>query len=195
MLRSQQGVGLPVWKGGTPMLKKMFFISIICFLSLIFYLSYARSAKETVPKEDATCYQCHEEIKSLKVGNKHASLPCARCHSQLTEHLKDPEKLPGTNLELSLCGKCHPSQYETLMSVNLKSKAKVEKATTTSRSPTSDMLLMPHGFTKEHDEPRSHVFMVTDHLLVDRGYGGRFQLKSWKDITKTGKAWDILVDT
>ena len=195
MLRSQQGVGLPVWKGGTPMLKKIFFISTICFLSLIFYLSYARSAKETVPKEDAKCYQCHEEIKSLKVGNKHASLPCARCHSKLTEHLKDPEKLPGTNLELSLCGKCHSSQYETLMSVNLKSKAKVEKATTTSRSPTSDMLLMPHGFTKEHDEPRSHVFMVTDHLLVDRGYGGRFQLKSWKDITKTGKAWDILVDT
>ena len=93
MLRSQQGDGLPVWKGGIPMLKKMFFISIICFLSLIFYLSYARSAKETVPKEDATCYQCHEEIKSLKVGNKHASLPCARCHSQLTEHLKDPSAM------------------------------------------------------------------------------------------------------
>jgi len=177
------------------MSRKLFFISTPCFLSLIFYLSYAPSANETIPKEDATCYPCHEEIKSLKVGNKHASLACSRCHRQLTEHLKDPEKLPGTNLELSLCGKCHPSQYETLMSVNLKSKAKVEKATTTSRSPTSDKLLMSHGFTKEHDEPRSHVFMVTDHLLVDRAYGGRFQLKSWKDIARAGKAWDILVDT
>jgi len=175
--------------------KKFFFISGICFFSLIFYLSYARSAKETISKEEATCYQCHEEIKSLKVGNKHALLPCARCHSKLNEHLKDPEKLPGTNLELSLCGKCHSSQYETYISVNLKSKAKVEKATTTSRSPTFDKLMTPHGFTKEHDEPRSHIFMVTDHLLVDRAYGGRFQLKSWKDITKTGKTWDIVVDT
>ena len=74
------------------------------------------------------------------------------------------------------------------MSVNLKSKAKVEKATTTSRSPTFDKLMTPHGFTKEHDEPRSHVFMVTDHFIVDRAYGGRFQLKSWKEITKPGKA-------
>jgi uncharacterized CHY-type Zn-finger protein len=82
------------------MFKKLFFISIICFLSLIFYLSYARSAKETISKGEATCYQCHEEIKSLKVGNKHALLPCTRCHSKLNEHLKDPEKLPGTNLEL-----------------------------------------------------------------------------------------------
>ncbi len=175
--------------------KKLFSIIIICFLSLIFYFSYAGSAKEPPIKEDAKCYQCHEEIKSLKVGNKHAALPCGRCHSRLTDHLKDPEKLPETKLELSLCGQCHASQYETLMSVNLKSKAKVEKATTTSRSPASDKLLMPHGFTKEHDEPRSHVFMVTDHLLVDRAFGGRFQLKTWKDITKTGNAWNTVVDT
>jgi formate-dependent nitrite reductase cytochrome c552 subunit len=177
------------------MSRKLFFISILCILCLIFYLSSAPASKEAVPKEEAACYGCHEEIKSLKVGSKHASLACSRCHSQLTEHLKDPDKLPGTNLELSHCGKCHLSQYETLMSINPKSKAKVEKATTTSRSPTSDKLLMPHGFTKEHDEPRSHGFMVTDHLLVDRAYGGRFQLRTWKDITKTGKTWDILVDT
>ena len=81
------------------------------------------------------------------------------------------------------------------MSVNLKSKAKVEKATTTSRSPTFDKLMMPHGFTKEHDEPRSHAFMVTDHLIVDRAYGGRFQLKRLEGDHKTGKAlgpaWSI----
>ena len=177
------------------MLKKMLFVSAFCFLSLIFYLTYALPARETIPKEDATCYGCHEQIKSLKVGNKHASLLCSGCHGQLSEHLEDPEKVPGTNLDPGLCGRCHPSQYETLMSVNLKSKAKVEKATTTSRSPASDKLLAPHGFTKEHDEPRSHVFMVTDHFLVDRAYGGRFQLKNWKDITKPGKAWDILTDT
>lgn len=160
------------------MFKKMFFIFFICSLSLIFYLSYARSAKETISKEEVTCYQCHEEIKSLKKGNKHASLPCGKCHGKLDEHLKDPGKLPETNLELSLCGQCHPSQYETYLSVNLKSKAKVEKATTTSRSPTFDKLMTPHGFTKEHDEPRSHAFMLTDHFLVDRAYGEGFSSKA-----------------
>ena len=178
------------------MLKKAsLFIFVIFLLSIISYLSFAQSKKETIPKAEASCYQCHEEIKSLKVGNRHASLPCARCHSKLTEHLKDPEKIPETNLELSLCGRCHPSQYETFVFINLKSRAKVEKATTTSRSPTFDKLMAPHGFTKEHDEPRSHIFMLTDHLLVDRAYGGRFQLKTWKEITKTGKVWDILNDT
>ena len=175
--------------------KKIFLTLILSILSLMSFFSYARSVKEAVPKEEATCYSCHEEIKSLKVGSKHAPLPCSRCHDQIAEHLKDPEKLPNTNLESSLCGKCHLSQYQTFTSVNLKSKAKVEKSTTTSRSPTFDKLLMPHGFTKEHNEPRSHAFMFTDFLLVDRAFGGRFQLKSRKDISKTGKAWDILLDT
>jgi len=172
------------------------FLLILIFLSLfsIYSLSSAQSKKGSIPKEEATCFQCHDEIKSLKVGNKHAPLSCSKCHGKLAEHLKDPEKLPETNLELSLCGQCHPSQYETYISVNLKSKAKVEKATTTSRSPTFDKLMAPHGFTKEHDEPRSHVFMVTDHFLVDRAYGGRFQLKTLKDITKGGKLWDIVID-
>ncbi len=178
------------------MLKKIsLLIFIFSFFSLIFYLSLARPAKETVQKGDGLCLECHETIKSLKMGNKHVSLPCARCHSKLPEHLKDPEKIPETNLELSLCGRCHPFQYETFVSVNLKSRAKVEKATTTSRSPTFDLLMMPHGFTREHDEPRSHIFMLTDHLLVDRAYGGIFQLKSWKEVTKPGKLWDLMVDT
>ena len=178
------------------MLKKVTFLIALFFsLFLTIYITLARSAKETAPKGAAECYRCHEQIKSLKIGTKHSPLPCSKCHSQLSEHLKDPEKKPGTNLELSLCGGCHPSQYETYISVNLKSKAKVEKATTTSRSPTFDQLMMPHGFTKEHDEPRSHIFMLTDHFLVDRAYGGRFQLKSLKDISNPGKLWEVLIDT
>ena len=169
-------------------------IAILFLFSLVLYLSFASSAKEVLSKEEASCYQCHEEIKALKGGFKHGPLSCSKCHGNLSEHLKDPDKLPSTNLELSLCGQCHRSQYETYVSVNLKSKAKVEKATTTSRSPASDKSLAPHGFTKEHDEPRSHIFMVTDHLIVDRAYGGRFQLKSWKDITNPGKIWDVLVE-
>ena len=177
-------------------------------LSLVFYLSPARSAKVTPPKApspkieklagpkaEEECYQCHEGIKGLKVGNKHASVACTVCHGKVSEHLANPEVLPETNLELSLCGRCHPFQFQSLMAPNLKSKAKVEKANTTSRSPMSDLLLMPHGFTKEHDEPRSHAFMVIDHLLVDRAFGGRFQLKTWKDISKPAKVWDGVVDT
>jgi len=175
--------------------KKALWMLVFLSLSLVFCLSFAYSKKEPVPKGETPCYQCHEEIKSLKTGNKHLSLSCARCHGKLAEHLKDPEKTPETNLELSLCGSCHRPQYETFIAINLKSKAKVEKATTTSRSPTFDKLMTPHGFTKEHDEPRSHVFMLTDHLLVDRAFGGRFQLKSWKEITRPGKVWEVLVDT
>jgi formate-dependent nitrite reductase cytochrome c552 subunit len=173
----------------------LIFIIFFSFFSVIFYLSQARSAKQTIPAGEATCYQCHDVIKSLKVGNKHAPLPCSTCHAKLSEHLDDPDKTPVTNLELTLCGKCHASQYETFMSVNFKSKAKVEKATTTSRSPTFDKLMAPHGFTKEHDEPRSHAFMLIDHLIVDRAYGGRYQLKHWKEISKPGKLWDVLMDT
>ncbi len=174
---------------------KRYLILIFFILGFFIYFPIAHSQKASVSKEEATCYQCHEEIKPLKVKGKHASLSCGKCHAKLKEHLDDPETRPETNLELSLCGQCHPSQYETFISINLKSKAKVEKATTTSRSPTFDKLMTPHGFTKEHDEPRSHPFMLIDHFLVDRAYGGRFQLKNWKEITKAGKLWDVVIDT
>jgi formate-dependent nitrite reductase cytochrome c552 subunit len=170
-------------------------VLVLSSLSLLLCLSSAHSQKAAISKEQAACYQCHEEIKSLKAGTKHASLACSKCHGKLTEHLDDPEKLPDTNLELSTCGRCHASQYETFTSVNMKSKARVEKSTTTSRSPTFDKLMTPHGFTKEHNEPRSHGFMLIDHMLVDRAYGGRFQLKSWRDHAKAGKLWDIVMDT
>jgi nitrite reductase (cytochrome c-552) len=38
--------------------------------------------------------------------------------------------------------------------------------------------------------------MVTDHLVVDRAYGGRFQGKDgWAYILQSGRAWDVLKDT
>src|SRR3989304_8565200 len=90
-------------------------IAAVFCLSLFFF-SHSYSKKETIPKEEASCYECHDVIKSLRAGSRHASLPCARCHGNLAEHLKDHEKLPSTNLELTLCGRCHPSQYETYVS-------------------------------------------------------------------------------
>jgi len=141
-----------------------------------------------------TCFACHSEVEELHTNGKHAKLNCSLCHSDVSKHLDDPSNKPVTNLELSICGKCHKDQFESFYHVNLESKARVEKSTTISRSPTFDKLMMPHGFTKEHAEPRSHAFMLIDHYIVDRAYGGRFQLKDWQYITKTGKAWDIVTD-
>ena len=76
--------------------------------------------------------------------------------------------------------------------------ARDEKSQLTNRSPNPfwDKLMAGHGFTKEHNLTRSHVNMLTDHLIVDRAYGGRFQAKNgWEYIFEKGKAWDILTDT
>jgi formate-dependent nitrite reductase cytochrome c552 subunit len=101
---------------------------------------------------------------------------------------------PVTNTSALLCGGCHTDQYRGLATINLNSPAKEEKGTPGSMAPMLDKLLAGHGFTYEHDEPRSHVFMVTDHMTVDRAYGGRFELNSWQDITSGGSVWDILTD-
>jgi len=58
------------------MLRKVtLLIAPLLVLSLTLYITLARSAKETAPKGAAECYQCHEQIKSLKIGNKHSPLP------------------------------------------------------------------------------------------------------------------------
>ena len=178
---------------------------VVAVLALSISSGHAEKAKGSqgkgrpanLPKVDPqTCFGCHGQIQELIGLGKHAKrVDCSVCHSETSAHLDDVSKMPVTRLDPENCGACHRDQYRTLMEVNLKSRAKLEKATTTSRSPTFDKLMMPHGFTKEHDEPRSHVFMVTDHMIVDRAYGGRFQLKDWTYIDKTGKTWDIITDT
>jgi formate-dependent nitrite reductase cytochrome c552 subunit len=176
-------------------------------IALVLTFSPAQAQKEKAPPpkpkaapaekiDEGICFGCHSEIESLKTKGKHAkAVPCVGCHSNLKAHLDDTGEKPVTRLDLENCGGCHKEQYQSFMATNLKSKARVEKSTTTSRSPMSDKLLVPHGFTKEHDEPRSHAFMVIDHMIVDRAYGGRFQLKDWTYIDKTGKLWDVVTDT
>ncbi len=188
-------------------MKRIAFCVLAACLAVALAFSFALAQKEKKPVkkppapsvksvDEATCYGCHPEIQALKGKGKHAkALNCAVCHPDTSGHLSDSAQKPTTRLDPAACGACHKEQFQTLMEVNLKSKAKVEKATMTSRSPLSDKLLMPHGFTWEHDEPRSHVFMLPDHMTVDRGYGGRFQLKDWTYIDKPGKLWDVVVDT
>jgi formate-dependent nitrite reductase cytochrome c552 subunit len=61
-----------------------------------------------------------------------------------------------------------------------------------------DKILMPHGFTREHNEPRSHSFALYDQVVVDRAFGGRFQNKAGKEgLARMGgnfKIWDVLYD-
>lgn len=180
------------------------FFTIGCFL-LIAVIGNLADAQKSKPKEakavqvDANvCYGCHSNIKDFHTKGKHAKINCAECHTETNAHLSDINKKPLTNLDLSNCGRCHKEQYESLVYNNLESKPKVEKSTSTSRSPLFDAIMMPHGFTREHAEPRSHVFMLVDQLLVDRAYGGRFQLKSWEKVSDAKSAeksaWNIVKD-
>jgi formate-dependent nitrite reductase cytochrome c552 subunit len=176
-------------------------------IALVLAFSPAQAQKEKAPPpkpkaapaekiDEGICFGCHSEIENLKTKGKHAkAVSCVTCHSNLKAHLDDTGKKPVTRLDLESCGACHKEQYQTYMAVNLKSRARLEKSTTTSRSPTFDKLMFPHGFTREHAEPRSHAFMLIDQLIVDRAYGGRFQLKDWTYIDKKGKLWDIIMDT
>lgn len=128
----------------------------------------------------AACYACHKDVKEFHVSSKHASVNCATCHTNFDEHVAKDGKAPiATRTDHAVCGTCHQPQYESFLSVNYESKARVEKATYKGRSPLFDKLMAPHGFTKEHTEPRSHIFMLLDQLLIDRSYGGRFQLNDW----------------
>jgi len=176
-------------------------VVMVVLLAGAYIVQKADAQKEAVqkPVKVETCYACHAEIKEFHSKGKHAKVNCSSCHEELDKHLKEgPSAKPVTRLDHATCGKCHKDQYESFVANNLESKAKVEKASFKSRSPLFDKLIMPHGFSKEHAEPRSHVFMLVDHLLVDRAYGGRFQLKDWTKISDAKgaekSAWEVLID-
>lgn len=155
------------------------------------------TARETAI-DGTTCYGCHSEIEAFHAKGKHVKVNCIHCHEGLKKHLDDVEFKPSTRLDHATCGKCHKEQYQSFVEVNYESKPKVEKSTATSRSPLFDLVMRPHGFTREHAEPRSHIFALVDFFLVDRAFGGRFQLKDWTKISDAKgaekSAWEVLKD-
>lgn len=163
------------------------------------------SAKTKINFVDVeNCYSCHKDIKEFHLGSKHSDVNCAYCHTGSADHLKREGKpvAPaqasiGTRVDHHACGTCHQEQLNTFAAMNYDSKAKHEKADPKSVSPMFDKLMQPHGFTREHNEPRSHVFMNLDHLIVDRAYGGRFELKDWTYITDAKSAvsdlWNVML--
>jgi len=180
---------------------------MVAFMITSWIFSVALAGKEKMPAkkgktvtvkgiDEAECFTCHPEIQQLMSKGKHSKgLNCVLCHPEISAHMKDSSQKPVTRVDPEACASCHKEQYQSSRTINWKSKAKLEKSVPAGRSPKSDLLLMPHGFTKEHDEPRSHVFMLPDFMIVDRAFGGRFQLKDWTYIDKTGKLWDVIIDT
>jgi formate-dependent nitrite reductase cytochrome c552 subunit len=146
--------------------------------------------------DPGTCFDCHDEVKALRAGGKHASLPCETCHAGLAAHVKEDGKVkPVTTIDAALCGGCHKDQYASFVKVNLEAPARKEKGVPAGRSPMQDKLLYPYGFTTEHNEPRGHQFMVIDQFVVDRFQGGRFQLKKGLEgVDQAGKTWDVVYD-
>ncbi len=154
------------------------------------------------PVEAKKCYSCHDNIEEFHTGGRHASVNCAHCH-EAEDHLKTAKNKemgtrPKTIVDHRACATCHVEQYNSFVQTNLESKARVEKATTKSRSPLFDKLMEGYGFTKEHNEPRSHAFMLVDQWVVDRAFGGRVQLKDWTYVNKAelaaNSAWNLVVD-
>lgn len=173
-------------------------IGALVILSLPVFTTAAKEkpAAKMINDGRAKCYECHDEIKALKEGSKHAKLACGTCHDNLKNHMESGGDVkPVTKIDQALCGTCHKDEFASFNQVDYEAQARKEKGVPAGRSPMMDKLLAPYGFTFEHNEPRGHAFMVTDQFVVDRFAGGRFQYKKgWFGVDAVGKTWDILED-
>lgn len=154
------------------------------------------------PVDPLQCFDCHAQIEDMHADSRHATVNCVHCHDA-TQHLETAStrkmgERPVTRTDLEACATCHTAQFNSFVEVRHESHPRVEKATPTSRSPMFDKLIAGHGFAFEHAEPRSHAFMLVDHFVVDRAYGGRFQWNDWTKVTdglgSVQGAWTVLRD-
>ena len=157
-------------------------------------------AIQVVASESAACFKCHEPIKAFRDDGKHKNVACSSCHGNLAAHNANEKTRPTTTTDPAACGSCHKPQFETLYTMNWDKTARKEKsqATGPSPNPAFDKLMMPHGFTREHNEPRSHAFALYDQVVVGRAFGGRFKNKQgWEFLGQAGgnfKIWSVLED-
>ena len=157
----------------------------------------AVQAKAKLPTFDAgTCYECHDAIKDFHDTNAHKTVGCDSCHGGLETHRAKGKGRPTTNMDPANCGKCHENQFRTMYTMNPDKTAHKDKTVPTFTA--MDKILTPHGFTREHNEPRSHSFALYDQVVVDRAFGGRFENKDGKaGLARMGgnfRIWDVLVD-
>lgn len=151
--------------------------------------------------DSSACQTCHSDVAKSHGGAAHKNVPCTTCHSGLDEHLKLATNRPATNMDPAVCGGCHEPQYKSLYAQSDRPARQPKKlAGGPAPDPFFDRALGGHGFTKEHDLPRSHVWMMIDQFAVDRAFGGRFEPKDgWLyaglEGGKSYKVWDVLKDT
>ena len=147
----------------------------------------------------SACLACHTPVKAFYDSGKHKTVGCNACHDGTAEHLTDSKKRPATKTDLATCGGCHQNQYKSYAQMDFHRTARYEKKQMTGPAPDPayDLLMTPHGFTKEHNLPRGHTFALLDQYVVDRAFGGRFAPKDkWRYLSASGdfKVWDILTD-
>jgi len=169
---------------------------------LLMSTAHAAPGGNLKPVDAMQCYDCHAQIEDMHSVNKHATVNCVHCHDA-SEHMNTAStrsmgERPVTHTSPEACASCHTAQFNSFVNVRHESHPRVEKATPTSRSPMFDKLIAGHGFALEHAEPRSHAFMLVDHFVVDRAYGGRFQWNDWTKVTdgmgSVQGAWTVLKD-
>jgi len=144
--------------------------------------------------DTAVCYGCHAPIKEFHADGKHKKVSCSNCHDGIDMHLADSKSRPVTKTEPAACGACHKNQFESLYTMNWNKPARSEKSILSGPSPNPawDKLMMGHGFTREHNLPRSHAYMLLDQYVVDRAFGGRFVAKDgWQYLAKNGGSFNV----
>lgn len=166
-------------------------------------LAFAPAVMAAEKVNTQQCVMCHNQVSDFHKSGSHKKVSCTSCHTGLSQHLKAPGKntRPVTSFDPKTCGTCHPAQYQSMYKVNDKKEARVSKKLTTGVAPDPffDRAMGMHGFTKEHNEPRSHVFAAVDQYICDRAFGGRFEPKDgWLfagvDPKGSIKVWDVVKD-
>ena len=155
----------------------------------------AKPAGEGVSKE--TCYGCHEEVKALKEGSRHANLGCGTCHENLVKHAESQGDVkPVTKIDAALCGKCHKDQFESFYkSITRPAPARkraFQQAARPCRISSLQATALRLNITNRAVTPSWSS--TSSSLTASRAAVSSSRMAGWA-IDATGKAWDVLIDT
>lgn len=172
-------------------------------LAVAVSMAFVPSASQAAEKiNQQMCSMCHNQVSGFHKSGSHKDLSCTSCHTGLEAHQKAPGKQtrPVTSMDPQTCGGCHKPQFESMFMVNTERTPRDSKKNTNGVAPNPffDRALGSHGFTKEHNLPRSHTFAALDQYLADRTFGGRFEPKEgWMYLAREEgpiRVWDVIND-
>jgi len=155
------------------------------------------AAQGKVPAGNKECIECHEELKEFH-DRQDKTVACTECH-QTPRAPEEEERAPGHHHrpgQVRLVPQ-EPVRDDVQDELREDGEEREEPARRRLANPAWEKLMGPHGFTKEHNMPRSHAFALYDQLCRPR-LGGRFENKyGWGDLARQGgnfRIWDLLVD-